>query len=97
MREHNRMLQRDQRDMLLARFRSCNHMQYPGSVMTGCSCIGWATQSDGKKRGTCQHCGTVFSPVREECIADEVWQAYSMLVRVPTHPGGNINSIWQSA
>ena len=96
-REHNQALARDQREMLINRFRSCNHMQMPGSVMTGCACIAWATQSDGKKRGTCQHCGTIFSPVREECLSEEIWRAYSMLVRLPTHPAGNINSIFQSA
>lgn len=97
MREHNQMLQRDQKQMLIARFRSCNHMQAPGSVMTGCAAIAWATQSDGKKRGTCQHCLTVFSPVREECLSDEIWQAYPMLVRLPTHPAGNLNTVFQSA
>lgn len=96
-REHNQLLALDQRENLINRFRNCNHMQMPGSVMTGCSCIAWATQSDGRKRGTCQHCGTIFSPLREECLADEIWQAYSMLVRLPTHPAGNINSIFQSA
>lgn len=96
-REHNQLLERDQRENLINRFRSCNHMQMPGSVMTGCSCIAWATQSDGRKRGTCQHCGTIFSPLREECLSDEIWHAYSMLVRLPTHPAGNINSIFQSA
>ena len=96
-REHNQMLQRDQRDMLVNRFRNCNHMQMPGSVMTGCAAIAWATQSDGRKSGTCQHCGTIFSPEREECLSDEIWRAYSMLVRLPTHPAGNINSIFQSA
>lgn len=96
-REHNRMLAKDQRDMLINRFRNCNHMQMPGSVMTGCACIAWATQSDQKKRGTCQHCGTIFSPMREECLSDEIWHAYAQLVRLPTHPAGNINSIFQSA
>lgn len=96
-REHNQMLQRDQREMLINRFRNCNHMQLPGSVLSGCAAIAWATQSDGRKRGTCQHCGTIFSPLKEECLADEIWQAYPMLVRLPTHPAGNINNIFQSA
>jgi len=96
-REHNQMLRRDQRNMLIQRFRNCNHMQNPGSVMSGCAAIAWATQSDGKKRGTCQHCGTVFSPIKEECLADEIWKAYPMLVRLPTHPAGNVNTIFQSA
>jgi hypothetical protein len=97
MREHNRLLAKDAREMLITRFRSCNHMQLPGSVMSGCSCIAWATQDDKVRRGVCQHCGTVFSPKREECIADEIWQAYGLLARIPTHPAGNINSVFQSA
>lgn len=97
MREHNKMLARDQRQMLITRFHSCNHMQLPGSVMTGCSAIAWATQSDGKRRGTCMHCGTIFSSERSECISDEVWQAYRMLIRLPTHPAGNIETVFQSA
>jgi len=97
MREHNKQLGRDRQQMLIHRFRSCNHQQLPGSVMTGCSAIAWATQSDGKRRGTCMHCGTVFSPELSECISDEVWQAYRMLVRMPTHPAGNIETVFQSA
>ncbi|PWT73643.1 MAG: hypothetical protein C5B60_07930 [Chloroflexi bacterium] len=97
MREHNRMLASDQRKMLITRFYSCNHMQLPGSVMTGCSAIAWANQSDGKRRGTCMHCGTIFSSERSECISDEIWQAYKMLVRLPTHPAGNIETVFQSA
>lgn len=97
MKEHNRAMQKDSRQMLIARFHNCNHMQMPGSVMTGCACIAWATQSDGIKRGTCQHCGTIFSSKREECLSDEIHEAYKMLVRLPTHPAGNINSIFQSA
>lgn len=96
MREHNRSMQKDQREMLHIRFKSCDHMQLPGSVMTGCSCIAWATQSDGKRRGTCQHCGTIFSSERSECLNDEIWEAYKMLVRLPTHPAGNFNHIFQS-
>ena len=97
MRDHNRMMQKDQRQQLIGRFYSCNHMQSPGSVMTGCAAIAWATQSDGRKRGVCQHCGTVFSSERSECLAKEVWDAYKMLVRLPTHPAGNINNVFQSA
>lgn len=96
-REHNQQLAKDQRTMLIQRFRNCNHMHMPGSVMTGCAAIAWATQSDGKRRGTCQHCGTIFSPVKEECLADEIWQSYSQLVRLPTHPAGNVNNIFMSA
>jgi hypothetical protein len=97
MREHNRAMQGDQREMLYSRFKNCNHMQLPGSVMTGCSCIAWATQSDGKRRGTCQHCGTIFSSERAECLNDEIWEAYKTLVRLPTHPAGNFNHVFQSA
>lgn len=96
-REHNRALMRDQVKMVRNRFLGCNHMQLPGSVMTGCSVIAWATQSDGRKRGICQHCGTIFSSVRSECASQEIFDAYPMLVRLPTHPAGNINSVFQSA
>jgi hypothetical protein len=96
-REHNRQLALDNIRVRIDRFHSCNHMQSPGSVMTGCSCIAWATQSDGKKRGTCQHCGTVFSAERSECLSKEIWEAYKMLVRLPTHPAGNINLTSTSA
>lgn len=97
MREHNRMLAKDTRDMAIARFHSCNHMQLPGTAVSGCSCIAWATQDDKVRRGTCQHCGTCFSPIREECISDEIWRAYPLLIRIPTHPAGNINTVFQSA
>ena len=96
-REHNRTLMSDRKKMMLARFDNCNHMQLPGSVLTGCSVIAWATQSDHRKRGICQHCGTVFSSVREECASQEIYEAYRMLVRIPTHPGGSINSVFQAA
>lgn len=97
MKEHNRAMQKDNREMLLNRFRSCNHMQLPGSIMTGCAAIAWATQSDGKVRGTCQHCGTFFSPVKEECLHEEIWEAYKFLIRIPTHPAGNVNMTFQHA
>jgi hypothetical protein len=96
-REHNRALMKDSSKMLQSRFLGCNHMQFPGSVMTGCSVIAWGTQSDHKMRGICQHCGTIFSPVRSECASQEIFEAYPMLVRMPTHPGGNINTVFQSA
>lgn len=97
MKEHNHAMQKDQRETLIARFHNCNHMQLPGSVMTGCSCIAWATQSDQKKRGVCQHCGTIFSSERSECLNDEIYESYKMMVRMPTHPAGNFNTIFQSA
>ena len=97
MKAQNRRLRVDRQAMLLAKFHSCNHMQMPGSVMTGCACIAWAIQSDNVKRGTCQHCGTKFSPILEECDHPEIWEAYKYLVRLPTHPAGNINNIFQTA
>lgn len=96
-REHNRMMRKDRLQVAVAHFNSCNHMHLPGSVLSGCSVIAWATQSDGVKRGHCPHCGTDFSPIRKECISDEIWKAYANLVRIPTHPGGHINSIFMSA
>lgn len=95
--EHNRALMRDQHKLMNARFLGCNHMQHPGSVLTGCSVIAWATQSDGRKRGICMHCSTIFSSVRSECASQEIFEAYPMLVRMPTHPGGNINTVFQTA
>ena len=97
MREHNRLMMADNLKMQQQKFFACNHMQLPGSVMTGCAVIAWATQSDNVRRGTCQHCGTVFSPIRAECASEEIWRAYNMLVRLPTHPSGNINNVFQSA
>lgn len=97
MKEHMRQLAKDEAVLSQNKFRMCSHMQYPGSVMTGCSVIAWATQSDGVRRGTCMHCGTIFSPKREECQSDEIWEAYRTLVRIPTHPGGNVNSVFQNA
>lgn len=96
-RDRNVALMRSQRLVKLNSFRNCNHMQFPGSVLTGCSVVAWATQSDHKRRGVCQHCGTIFSSVREECLSEEIFDAYKMLIRMPTHPGGNINTIFQSA
>jgi hypothetical protein len=90
-REHNRQMHQDKIKLAIARFHSCNHLQLPGSVLSGCSVIAWASQSDGNRRGHCPHCGTDFSPIRKECLSDEIWQAYSMLVRIPTHPAGNIH------
>jgi hypothetical protein len=95
--EHNQQLQKDDLKVKVGRFRSCNHMQLPGSVVSGCSLIAWATQTDQKRRGVCQRCHTVFSPVREECISDEVWESYRRLIAIPTHPAGNQNYIYQSA
>jgi len=97
MKEHMRQLQKDEAILSQNKFRMCSHMQYPGSVLTGCSVIAWATQSDGVRRGTCMHCGTIFSPNRSECKSDEIWESYKTLVRIPTHPGGNVNSVFQNA
>jgi hypothetical protein len=54
------------------------------------SAIAWAQQSDGKIRGTCQHCQTVFSPVREECCSQEVFDRYKELRRIPTQRGSGV-------
>jgi hypothetical protein len=97
MKEHNRQGLKDQRDMKIAKFQNCNHMQRPGSILTGCSAIAWATQSDGITRGFCQHCGTGFSPRKEECISQEIWEAYKHLIRIPTHPAGNVSYTFQNA
>lgn len=95
--EHYTAMVKDQHDLKVRQFQNCNHMQAPGSILTGCACIGWATQSDGKVRGVCQHCNTLFSPVREECLSEEVFQAYGHLRRLPTHPGGNVAYTFQQA
>jgi hypothetical protein len=95
--ERNRQEMKESVEMQVRRFRGCNHMQLPGSVLTGCSRIAWATQSDNKRRGPCQRCGTIFSPVREECISDEIWKAYATMIRIPTHPAGHTNFIFQTA
>lgn len=91
MREHNKELQKDALQVKLNKFHNCNHMQRPGSAYNGCSAIAWATQSDGITRGPCQHCGTFFSPKKEECISEEVWEAYKHFIRIPTHPAGHIS------
>lgn len=90
MKEHNKQGLEDQRKLKIAKFQNCSHMQRPGSILTGCSAIAWATQSDGKIRGHCQHCGTIFSPVKNECISEEIWEAYKYMIRIPTHPAGDL-------
>jgi hypothetical protein len=97
MQAQNRSAIKDKNDFLLAKFRNCSHMQRPGSILTGCSAVAWATQSDGRVRGTCQHCGTLFSPIKEECLHPEMHEAYKQLIRIPTHPAGNVNFDWQHA
>src|SRR5260221_819899 len=97
MQDSNRNSIRDKNAFLLDKFLSCSHMQRPGSILTDCSAVAWATQSDAKDRGTCQHCGTLFSPVREECLHQEIWEAYKHLIRIPTHPAGNVNYDFQHA
>lgn len=67
------------------RAKNCTHQR---EDMT--SAIAWAQQSDAKVRGTCQHCQTVFSPVREECISQEVFEQYSDLRRIPTQRGSGV-------
>ena len=90
MKEHNRALQKDAHQIKINRFQNCTHMQRPGSILTGCSAIAWATQSDGVVRGFCQHCQTLFSPVAGECASKEIHESYNSWRRVPTHPSGNV-------
>lgn len=97
MKDQNRSAIKDKNEFLMAKFRNCSHMQRPGSILTGCSAVAWATQSDGRVRGTCQHCGTLFSPVKDECLHAEIAEAYKQLIRIPTHPAGNVNFDWQHA
>lgn len=97
MKEHNKVMRKDALEVLLNRFRGCNHMQLPGGAYTGCCCVAWGTQSDGKVRGVCQHCNTLFSPVREECLHQEIWEMYQHLRRLPTHPSGNVSYTFQQA
>jgi hypothetical protein len=96
-RDRNAEEMKQMQNFNIRRYKNCNHMQLPGSVLSGCSIIAWATQSDQKRRGTCQRCGTIFSPVREECLSDEIWQAYAVEIRKPTHPAGHINFQFQTA
>lgn len=97
MKEHNKRGIEDNRKVRLNRFRSCSHMQRPGSILTGCSAVAWATQSDGVVRGVCQHCNTLFSPRQNECLDEEVWKQYEHLKRIPTHPAGNVSYTFQNA
>jgi len=97
MKEHNRQGLDDARNLKLAKFNNCSHMQRPGSILTGCSAVAWATQSDGIVRGPCQHCGTLFSPIKAECLSEEVWAAYKYLIRIPTHPAGDLSYTFQHA
>lgn len=97
MKEHNRKGIEDNKNVRLNRFRNCSHMQRPGSILTGCSAVAWATQSDGIVRGVCQHCNTLFSPREDECLDKEIHAAYKHLLRIPTHPAGNVSYTFQNA
>lgn len=97
MKEHNKRGLDDARQVKINKFNNCSHMQRPGSILTGCSAVAWATQSDGITRGHCQHCGTFFSPKKDECLSEEIWAAYKHMIRIPTHPAGNINYTFQNA
>jgi hypothetical protein len=88
MREHNQEAIRNKKEYLLRKFHSCNHMQL--GPYAGCCAIAWAQQSDGRVRGACQHCGTFFSPVADECLSPEIHEAYKHLIRIQTHPAGNL-------
>jgi hypothetical protein len=99
MKAQNRSSIKDKEKFLLQKFYNCSHMQRPGSILTGCSAVAWATQSDALVRGSCQHCGSLFSPRLEECIPchPDVHAAYKELIRIPTHPAGNVRFDWQHA
>ena len=75
---------------LISRAENCpgNHRR---SNMT--SAIAWAKQSDNATRGVCQHCFTIFSPYRNECCSDAVYEQYKELVRVPTNTTDSVNYI----
>ena len=45
------------------------------------------------KRGACQHCQTLFSPRREECVCEEIWLKYHDLLRIPSGMGQGVNWI----
>lgn len=48
-----------------------------------------ANQMAHLRRGHCQHCQTLFSPRREECVSDEVHKRYNEMIRIPTGRGSN--------
>jgi hypothetical protein len=70
---------------LQARFLQCSHLRDDGS-----SCICWAMQSDNVQRGYCPHCYCVFSPLRQECSSQEVFEKYKDVVRLPTRTGNSV-------
>jgi hypothetical protein len=72
-------------ESLSNRAKNCTHGR---EDMT--SAIAWAQQSDGKIRGACQHCQTLFSPVREECVSQEVFDRYAQVRRIPTQRGSGV-------
>jgi hypothetical protein len=61
-------------EALERRVDACSHLREDGT-----SVIAWATQSDGKNRGVCQHCIAIFSPIKEECSSEKCWQEYQSL------------------
>src|SRR5271166_1377242 len=67
---------------LLRRYMACNHKRNT-VAMNGTSTIAWANQSDGVYRGTCQRCGCVFSPKKDECFDEKIWKMYDTVVRIP--------------
>ena len=72
-------------EAMCSRAENCTHQR---EDMT--SAVAWAQQSDGKIRGTCQHCQTLFSPVREECVSQKVFEMYPDLRRIPTQRGSGV-------
>ncbi len=61
------------------RAHNCTHMR---NDLT--SAIAWARQSDGVTRGPCMHCGTLFSPIRGECVSQEIFDSYKERIRIPS-------------
>jgi membrane protease subunit (stomatin/prohibitin family) len=48
--------------MKLERKKNCTHMRPPTPGGAPSCAISWAVQSDGKERGHCPHCNSVFRP-----------------------------------
>jgi hypothetical protein len=69
----------------ILRAENCSHQREDQS-----SAIAWARQSDGVTRGICQHCPALFSPRREECLTEEIWQQYKEKLRIPTQRGNSV-------
>jgi hypothetical protein len=73
---------------LVSRFEQCNHLREDLTC-----CVSWAIQSDGKQRGYCSHCGVVFSPVRNECASQAIFDKYKEIIRIPCSKGSSVNYV----